>query len=183
MINNRLLKFHQCEFVPRKSTAIQAMGIFVEKFKDAAEGLHNHLNRSRNRIPHDLVWTTLCRHGVTRHIQRCNNYKQMYIRNFGAFICATWCTPTTNRCTSGTSAASFGLLGVHRGNVLSLLLFNIVRNFLTSKTMQELLLSVLFADNVGLCERVDPRSVLQVEINHCHHELRLSQTEYNVPTI
>ena len=34
--------------------------------------------------------------------------------------------------------------------VLSPLLFNIVINFLTSKVIHELLLSVLFADDVGL---------------------------------
>ena len=47
------------------------------------------------------------------------------------------------------------LLGVHQGSVLSPLLFNIVLNFLTSGIMQELLLSLLFADDVGLAsERV-----------------------------
>ena len=62
---------------------------------------------------------------------------------------------TKIRCTAGTSVPFFVLLGVHQGSVLSPLLFNIVINFLTSKVMHELLLSVLFADDVGLAsERV-----------------------------
>src|SRR5687768_17902398 len=59
---------------------------------------------------------------------------------------------TRIRCTAGTSETFFVLLG---GSVLSPLLFIIVINFLTSKLMQELLLSLLFADDVGLAsERV-----------------------------
>ena len=57
---------------------------------------------------------------------------------------------TKIRCTAGTSVPFFVLLGVHQGSVLSPLLFNIVINFLTSKVMHELLLRILFADDVGI---------------------------------
>src|SRR5687768_1441812 len=57
----------------------------------------------------------------------------MHSWNFGIFLCITWSSPRQRLP----------------------LLFIIVINFLTSKLMQELLLSLLFADDVGLAsERV-----------------------------
>ena len=90
---------------------------------------------------------------------------------------------TKIRCTAGTSTPFLVLLGVHQGSVLSPLLFIIVINFLTSKIMQELLMSVLFADDIGLAsERVEQ---LQEVFNKWknileNHGLRVSEskTEY-----
>ena len=154
VINNRVLKIvlpkihaHQCGFVPGRSTvdAIQAMRILVEKFRDAAKDLHIifiDLEKAFDRIPRDLIWAALRSHGVPEQ------YVQIIMDMYKGVT-------TRIRCTSGTSAPFFVLLGVHQGSVLSPLLFNIVLNFLTSGIMQELLLSLLFADDVGLAsERV-----------------------------
>lgn len=155
VINNRLVKIvlpkiseYQCGFVPGKSTidAIQSMRILIEKFRDAAKDLHMifiDLEKAFDRIPRDLIWTALRIHVVLEQ------YVQIIMDMYKDVT-------TKIRCTAGTSEAFSILLGVHQGSVLSPLLFNIVINFLTSKLMQDLLLSVLFADDVGLTsERVE----------------------------
>src|SRR5687768_5982162 len=119
------------------------MRILVEKFRDAAKDLHMifiDLEKAFNRIPRDLIWTALRSHGVPEQ------YVQIIMDMY---------KDVTTRCTARTSESFFVLLGVHQGSVLSPLLFIIVINFLTSKLIQELLLSLLFAEYVGLAsERV-----------------------------
>ena len=183
VINNRLrmitvpkIDYFQCGFVPGKSTAdaIQAMRIIVEKFRDAAKDLHMifiDLEKAFDRIPRDLIWTYALRsHGVPEQ------YVQIIMDMYKDVT-------TKIRCTAGTSEAFFVLLGVHQGSVLSPLLFNIVMNFLTSNLMQELLLSVLFADDIGLASEsvVKLQEVFDKWKNILEdHGLRVSQskTEY-----
>src|SRR5687768_2879865 len=100
------------------------------------------LEKAFDRIPRDLIWTALRSHGVPEQ------YVQIILDMYKDVT-------TKIRCTTGTSESFFVLHGVHQGSVLIPLLFIIVINFLTSKLMQELLLSLLFADDVGLAsERV-----------------------------
>lgn len=149
IINNRLLKIvlpkihpNQCGFVPDKSTAdaIQAMRILVEKFRDASKDLHLifiDLEKAFDRVPRDLIWTALRSHEVPEIY--VNIIRDMYNE-----------ATTRIRCVAGISNLFSVGVGVHQGSVLSPLLFNIVMNYITSNITDKLLLSVLFADDVGL---------------------------------
>lgn len=149
IISNRispiiLPKIHanQCGFVPEKSTsdAIQAMRILIEKFRDAVEDLHIifiDLEKAFDRVPRDLIWSALRNHGVPEKYVKL--IKDMYHE-----------ATTKIKCPAGISNSFPVKVGVHQGSVMSPLLFNTVINYLTCDITDELLLSVLFADDVGL---------------------------------
>lgn len=149
VINNRVLTLvlsqihtNQCGFMPGRSTtdAIQALRILVEKHRDAKRDLHVvfiDLEKAFDRVPRDLIWTALRYHNVPENY--VNIIKDMYFKN-----------TTRIRCTAGTSDAFEVKVGVHQSSVLSPLLFNLAMNYLTKNLMNDLILSLLFADDVGL---------------------------------
>ncbi|XP_063708920.1 uncharacterized protein LOC134837472 [Culicoides brevitarsis] len=146
---------NQCGFVGGKSTtdATQALRILMEKYRDAQKDLHFvfiDLEKAFDRVPRDLIWNALRAHGVM----------EIYVRGvMDMYQDAT----TSIRCTAGTSKEFPIGVGVHQGSVCSPLLFNIVMNYLTAGLMSDLVLSMLFADDIVLAS--DDASSLQTTLD------------------
>jgi len=90
---------------------------------------------------------------------------------------------TRVRCTLGTSEEFDIKVGVHQGSVCSPLLFNVVMNYLTEDLMDDLLLKMLFADDIVLIS--DDVTLLQESLNKWKQALESnglrisrSKTEY-----
>jgi len=137
---------NQCGFIGGKSTtdAIQAMRIIMEKYRDAAKDLHFvfiDLEKAFDRVPRDLIWNALRAQGIPETYVRIvmDMYRDV---------------KTKVRCTSGTSEEFTIKVGVHQGSVCSPLLFNVVMNDLTEHLMDDLLLTMLFADDIVLVSDV-----------------------------
>lgn len=146
---------NQCGFIGGKSTtdAVQAMRIVMEKHRDAQEDLHFvfiDLEKAFDRVPRDLTWSSLRAQGVE---EACVRVLMDMYRD----------ARTEVRCTSGTSEEFLIRVGVHQGSVCSMLLFNIVMNYLTESLMDDLLLTMLFANDILLVS--NDVSTLQESLN------------------
>lgn len=128
------------------------------------------LEKAFDRVPRDLMVCALRAHGVpeTYVMVIVDMYKDV---------------KTKIRCTSGTSEEFPIEVGVHQGSVCSPLLFNITMNYLTESLMDDLLLTMLFADDIALVS--DDVSSLQHALNKWKEALESnglrisrSKTEY-----
>jgi hypothetical protein len=166
---------NQCGFIGGKSTtdAIQAMKIIMEKYRDAHKDLHFifiDLEKAFDRVPRDLIWNAL----------RAQDIPEVYVR----IVMDMYRDVNTKvRCTSGTSEEFEIKVGVHQGSVCSPLLFNVVMNYLTQELMDDLLLTMLFADDIALVS--DDITSLQESLNKWKEALESnglrisrSKTEY-----
>lgn len=170
-----LLHDNQCGFVKGRSTteAIQSIRILTEKYQSMRKDLHMifiDLEKAFDRVPRSLIWHALRAHNVPETY--VSSIKDMYTE-----------VHTRVRSTAGTSNDFRVDVGVHQGSVLSPLLFNIVMNYITSERMNDVLLTLLFADDIVLVSE-DPQT-LQTALDNWKSDLEQnglrisrSKTEY-----
>ncbi|KAI5717346.1 hypothetical protein M8J77_004248 [Diaphorina citri] len=133
---------NQCGFVPGKSTtdAIQTVRILVEKYRDSGKDLHMvfiDLEKAFDLVPRELIWESL----------RAQNTPEEYVRLIQDIYHQS---QKQIRCTTGVSSEFLVKYGVHQGSVLSPLLFIVIINHLTKNLMEDLLKTLMFADDIAL---------------------------------
>lgn len=133
---------NQCGFVNGKSTteAIQSLRIMSERYQSVKKNLHMlfiDFEKAFDRVQRDLIYEALCAHGVP----------EIYVRTIEDMYTGV---RTQIRYSAGISEDFAIDIGVHQGSVLSPLLFNIVMNYVTSRRMNDTLLTLLFADDIVL---------------------------------
>ena len=70
-------------------------------------------------------------------------------------------TETMVRCVVGTTESFKGMVGLHRESVLSPFLFAVIMNKLMDEVRRELSWTMLFADDIAICEETREEEVEQ----------------------
>lgn len=108
------------------------------------------LEKPFDLVPRELIWDSL----------RSQNVPEGYVRLIQDIYHQS---RKQVRCTSGVSSEFLVQYGVHQGSVLSPLLFIIIINHLTKSLMNNLLKTLLFADDIALIS--DDLTKLQNSLN------------------
>ena len=169
------LTSNQCGFVKGTSTsdAIFATRMLIERHREKRKPLHIaflDLEKAFDRVPHDLIWMSLRKHGVP----------EPYI----AWIKLMYTNVTSVvQCPAGKSDPFDVTVGVHQGSALSPLLFIVVMNAVTADIQLPHPWSLLFADDVMLAAttRAELERLVQTwstRLAQYGLRLNLKKTEY-----
>ena len=137
----------------RNITFMCALRQVVEKYREGQQNVHCvfiDMEKAYDRVLRAEVWNCLRMKGVPEGYVRL--IQDMYRR----------CT-TQIRCATGVTMDFEVNVGVHRGSVLSPLLFNIVMDFLTEEVRLEAPWNMMFADDVVLCTETKEEVEEQLE--------------------
>ncbi|KAK3559189.1 hypothetical protein QTP86_005183 [Hemibagrus guttatus] len=133
----------QYGFMPRKSTtdAIFALRILMEKYRDGQRELHCvfvDLEKAYDRVPREELWYCMRKSGVAEKYVRV--VQDMYERS-----------RTVVRCTVGQTEEFKVEVGLHQGSALSPFLFAMVMDQLSEEVRQESPWTMMFADDIVIC--------------------------------
>ncbi|KAK3559119.1 hypothetical protein QTP86_004099 [Hemibagrus guttatus] len=133
----------QYGFMPRKSTmdAIFALRILMEKYRDGQRELHCvfvDLEKAYDRVPREELWYCMRKSGVAEKYVRV--VQDMYERS-----------RTVVRCAVGQTEEFKVEVGLHQGSALSPFLFAIVMDQLSEEVRQESSWTMMFADDIVIC--------------------------------
>ncbi|KAK3515850.1 hypothetical protein QTP70_034718 [Hemibagrus guttatus] len=133
----------QYGFMPRKSTtdAIFALRILMEKYRDGQRELHCvfvDLEKAYDRVPREELWYCMRKSGVEEKYVRV--VQDMYERS-----------RTVVRCAVGQTEMFKVEVGLHQGSALSPFLFAMVMDQLSEEVRQESPWTMMFADDVVIC--------------------------------
>ncbi|KAK3561878.1 hypothetical protein QTP86_017458 [Hemibagrus guttatus] len=133
----------QYGFMPRKSTtdAIFALRILMEKYRDGQRELHCvfvDLEKAYDRVPREELWYCMRKSGVAEKYVRV--VQDMYERS-----------RTVVRCAVGQTEEFKVEVGLHQGSALSPFLFAIVMDQLSEEVRQESPWTMMFADDIVIC--------------------------------
>ncbi|KAI5722660.1 hypothetical protein M8J76_011661 [Diaphorina citri] len=95
------------------------------------------LEKAFDLVPRELIWESL----------RAQNTPEEYVRLIQDIYHQS---QKQIRCTTGVSSEFLVKYGVHQGSVLSPLLFIVIINHLTKNLMEDLLKTLMFADDIAL---------------------------------
>ncbi|KAK3515275.1 hypothetical protein QTP70_013499 [Hemibagrus guttatus] len=133
----------QYGFMPRKSTtdAIFALRILMEKYRDGQRELHCvfvDLEKAYDRVPREELWYCMRKSGLAEKYVRV--VQDMYERR-----------RTVVRCAVGQTEEFKVQVGLHQGSALSPFLFAIVMDQLSEEVRQESPWTMMFADDIVIC--------------------------------
>ena len=139
----------QFGFMPGRGTtdAIFALRQLMEKCRERQAELHIafiDLEKAYDRVPRQEVWRCMRRKGTPEKYVRL--VKEMYER-----------AETTVRCSVGRTEGFKVKVGLHQGSALSPYLFNLVMDVMVETVKKEAPWSMMFADDIVLCETTRER--------------------------
>ena len=136
----------QYGFMPEKGTtdAMFALRMLMEKYREGQEKLHFvfvDLEKAYDRVPREELWYCMRKSGIVeKYVQLVQD---MYEGN-----------ETVVRCAVGTTESFKVKVGLHQGSALSPFLFAVIMDRLTDEVRREQPWTMLFADDIVICEEV-----------------------------
>ena len=114
----------------------------MEKYRKGQRELHCvlvHLEKAHNRVPREELWYCIRKSGIVKKYVRL--VQDMYEGS-----------ETVVRCAVGTTESFKVKVGLHQGSALSLFLFTVIMDRLTDEVRREQPWTMLFADDIVICE-------------------------------
>ena len=134
----------QYGFIPGKETtdAMFALRMLVEKYREGQRELHSvfaDLEKAYDRVPREELWYCMRKSGIVeKYVQLVQD---MYEES-----------ETVVRCAVGTTESFKVKVGLQQGSALSPFLFAVIMDRLTDEVRREPLWTMLFADDIVICE-------------------------------
>ena len=134
----------QYGFMPGKGTtdAVFALRILMEKYREGQRELHCvfvDLQKAYDRVPREELWNYMKKSGIAeKYVQLVQD---MYEES-----------ETVVRCAVGTRESFKVKVGLHQGSALIPFLFAVIMDRLTDEVRREPPWTMLFADNIVICE-------------------------------
>ena len=134
----------QFGFMPGRSTtdATFALKMTMEKYREKQKGLHLvfiDLEKEYDRVPRQEVWRCMREKGVPeKYVQLVQDIYQDI--------------KTCVRSSIGNTDDFTVKVGLHQGSALSPYLFDLIIDVLTREVKEELPWSIMFADDIVLCD-------------------------------
>ena len=138
------IRKQQYGFMPGKGTtdATCALRMLIEKYRKGQRELHCafvDLVKTYDRVPREELWHCMRKSGIVeKYVQLVHD---MYERS-----------ETVVRCAVGTTESFKIKVGLHQGSALSPFLFAVIMDRLTDKVRREPPWTMLFADDIVICE-------------------------------
>ena len=134
----------QYGFMPGKGTtdAIFALRMLMEKYRKGQRELHCVFvdrEKAYDRVLREELWYCMNQSGMAE------KYVQLVQDMYEG-------SETVVRCVVGTTESFKVKVGLHQGSALSPFLFAVIMNRLTDKVRREPPWTMLFADNIVICE-------------------------------
>ena len=134
----------QYRFMPGKETtdAMYALRMLMEKYREGQRELQCvfvDLEKAYNRVLREELWYCMRKSGIVKKYVRL--VQDMYEGS-----------ETVVRCAVGTTESFKVKVGLHQGSALSLFLFAVIMDRLTDKVRREPPWTILFADDILICE-------------------------------
>ena len=134
----------QYGFMPGKGTtdAMFALKMLMEKYRECQRELHCvfvDLENAYDRVPREELWYCMRKSGIVEKYVRL--VQDMYEE-----------TETVMRCAVGTTESFKVKVGLHQRSALSPFLFAVIIDRLTAEVRREPPWTMLFADNIVICE-------------------------------
>ena len=132
-------------FIPRKEINYRCHACFkmlMEKYREGQRELHCvfvDLEKASDRVPREELWYCMRKSGIVEKYVRL--VQDMYEES-----------ETVVRCAIGTTKSFKLNVGLHQGLALSPFLFAVIMDRLTDKVRRELPWTMLFADDIMICE-------------------------------
>ena len=130
--------------MPKKGNtdAMFALRMLMEKYRKGQRELHCvfvDLEKAYDRVPWEELWYCMKKSGIVeKYVQLVQDmYKE---------------SKTVLRCAIGTTESFKVKVGLHQGSALSLFLFAVIMDRLTDEVRREPLWTMLFADDIVICE-------------------------------
>ena len=135
----------QYGFMPGKeiTDAMFALRMLMEKYREGQRELHCvfvDLEKAYDRVPREELWYCMRKSGIVeKYVQLVQDmYKE---------------SETVMRCATTETTESFKVkVGLHQGSVLSPFLFAVIMDRLTDEVRKEPPWTMLFADDIVICE-------------------------------
>ena len=134
----------QYRFMPRKGTtdAMFALRMLMKKYRKGQKELHCvfvDLKKAYDRVAREELWYCMRKSGIVKkYVQLVQN---MYEGS-----------KTVVRCAVGTTESFKVKVGLHQGSALSPFLFAVIMDRLTDEVRREPPWTMLFADDIVICE-------------------------------
>ena len=130
--------------MPGKGTtdAMFALRMLMEKYRKGQRELHCvfvDLEKTYDRVPQEELWYCMRKSGIME------KYVQLVQDMYEG-------SETVVRCAVGTTENFKTMVGLHQGSVLSPFLFAVIMDRLTDEVRRESPWTMLFADNIVICE-------------------------------
>ena len=130
--------------MPGKGTtdAMLALRMLMEKYREGQRELHCifvDLEKAYNRVPREELWYCMRKSGIVEKNVRL--VQDMYEQ-----------TETVVRCAGGTTESFKVKVGLHQRSALSPFLFAVTINMLTDEVRREPPWTMLFTDDIVICE-------------------------------
>ena len=136
----------QYGFMPRKETtdAMFALRMLMEKYREGQRELHCvfvDLEKAYDRVPREELWYCM------RKSKIVEKYLQLVQDMYKG-------SETVVRCAVGTIENFKVKVGLHQGSALSPFLFAVIMDKLTDEVRREPPCTMLFADDIVICEEI-----------------------------
>ena len=138
------IRKQQYEFMSGKGTtdAMFALRMLMEKYREGQRELHCafvDLEKTYDRVPREELWYCMRKSGIVE--KYVGLVQDMYEGN-----------ETVVRCAVGTTESFKVKVGLHQGSALSPFLFGVIMDRITDEVRRELPRTMLFADDIVICE-------------------------------
>ena len=145
----------QYGFMPGKGTtdAMFALRMLTEKYREGQRELHCvfvDLEKAYNRVPRKELWYCMRKSGIVE------KYVQLVQDMFEG-------SETVVRCAVGTTESFKVKVGLHQASALSPFLFAVIMDRLTDEIRREPPRTMLFADDIVICEETGKKVERRLE--------------------
>ena len=134
----------QYGFMSGKGTtdAMFALRMLIEKYREGQRELHCvlvDLEKAYDRVPREKLWYCMRKSGIVeKYVQLVQDMSEG--------------SETVVRCVVGTTESFKVKVGLHQGSALSPFLFAVIMDRLTDEVRREPPWTILFADDIVICE-------------------------------